>query len=59
MYILLTSTDGKDYVVKKSDIQRVSTPLKGTTFVKFTGKQTSISIPETPKEFFAKLNARK
>ncbi len=51
--ILLKSKEGKEYIVKRSEIRRVETNLNKETVVNFVGKRnTPIKVSGTVSEFY-------
>jgi len=52
MHLLITDEKGNEYIIKKSDIRRVCKTMN-RTIISFIGlKNTSISIKESPSEFY-------
>lgn len=55
MYLFIVASDGRQYVIKKSDIRRVyRDDVSDTNFIVFNNKSlnTPIKINETPEVFY-------
>lgn len=53
MFILITASNGDEYVVKRSDIRRIYTKSSEESYVCFTGtKNPPITVKGSPADFF-------